>query len=87
MLNYLIKLQLPSKHKFKIQKKSLALLEHKIKEMSSVFRTQSLVQEPYFVIAKNQGHDFVMQWKLAKLYILEHFFKERQVLYFHTRST
>lgn len=78
---------MPSKQKFKIQKKSLALLEHKIKEMSSVFKTQRLVEEPYFVIANIQGHDFVMQWKLAKLYILEHFFKERQVSYFHTRST
>lgn len=44
--------------------------------MSSVFKTQRLVEEPYFVIADNQGHDFAMQWKLAELYILDHFLKK-----------
>lgn len=64
---------------------SLVLLEHE--EMGLVVKTQRLVEEPYFVTANNEGHDFAMQWRLAELYILEHFFKERQVLYFYTRNT
>lgn len=51
--------------------------------MGPVFKTQWLVEEPYFVTSNNQGHDFVMQWKLPEIYIYtQGFLKERQVLYF-----
>lgn len=45
--------------------------------MGPVFKTQRLVEEPYFLIANKQGHDFAMQWKLAELYILKHFFERK----------